>query len=467
MDLADYAVKHAMKLGATYVEARWERASTIGVLLKNGVPQVSDFSLEEGVGVRILREGVCVNASTNILKKEEIRKMVEEAVRTASSSTRLSEEPTSFSVEKRVRKRYGVKEKKKVRDVEASDMLNILKDVDSVLADAEEVSSRHLFLGHSIIEKYYTNTEGSKIFSRIPSIGASVFFTLKDNNILQRQKEFSATGGYERLDAWNLPEWTLEEVKNLRKMLTKGRRPDKGPMDVVCAPEIVGIAVHESVGHPFEADRVMGREAAQGGESYLNPGDIGRRIGSIHVNVVDDPTIEGSAGYFLFDDEGVAAQRKVLLSGGVVSDMLHNRETARRIGRNSNGSARASDYSCEPLIRMSNTFLLPGDESEEELIESVRKGIYMKSFMEWNIDDRRVNQRYVSAEAYAIRNGRLVEPVRNVILEVSTEGLWSSLEGVADNLEFSSGICGKGEPLQGIGVWMGGPTAKFAGLRVR
>jgi TldD protein len=124
------------------------------------------------------------------------------------------------------------------------------------------------------------------------------------------------------------------------------------------------------------------------------------------------------------------------------------------------------DYASEPIIRMSNTYLAPGDMSFEELIEDIDLGIYVKSYMEWNIDDVRWNQRYVGLEAYMIRNGELVEPVKNPVLEFTTGWFYSNILGVDKNLEFFPGTCGKGEPSQGVPVWFGGPNVKLSKMRV-
>ena len=153
-------------------------------------------------------------------------------------------------------------------------------------------------------------------------------------------------------------------------------------MDVVTGPEVTGIAVHESCGHPYEADRIFGREGAQAGESFVKKSDIGKRIGSNIVTIADDPCVDGGFGYYLYDDEGVKARRKILMKNGLVNEFLHNRETAAMMNMKSNGGARANGYDKEPLVRMSNTFVLPGEHNDDELFRDVKKGIYLKSFRE-------------------------------------------------------------------------------------
>jgi TldD protein len=115
---------------------------------------------------------------------------------------------------------------------------------------------------------------------------------------------------------------------------------------------------------------------------------------------------------------------------------------------------------------MGNTFMKPEDHTLDELLEDVTYGVYMKSFMEWNIDDRRYNQRYVGLEAYIIENGRIGAPVRNPILEVTTPGLYGSVDAVGKEVEYSGATCGKGDPQQGAPVWTGGPPIRVRRIRL-
>ena len=151
----------------------------------------------------------------------------------------------------------------------------------------------------------------------------------------------------------------------------------------------------------------------------------------------------------------------------MINEFYHNRETAGSMATNSNGSARASDFDKEPIVRMSNTYFEPGKQSEKELIESARTGVYFKTFTEWNIDDRRYNNRYVSSEAYLIQNGRITKPLRNVVFEITTPKIYSSIEAVGSNFELHAAPCGKGEPMQEMPVTHGGGSLKLVNIKLR
>jgi TldD protein len=209
---------------------------------------------------------------------------------------------------------------------------------------------------------------------------------------------------------------------------------------------------------------------SQAGRSFIFKGGpywLGPRIGSELVNIVDNPTIDHSYGFYEFDDEGVKARPRFLYKNGLINEFLHNRESAAKMGKKSNGSARAVDYDREAIIRMANTYLAPGDLTEEELLEDVKKGVYMKSFTEWNIDDRRFNQRYVGREAYIIENCELGFPVVRPTIETTTKNFWSAVDGVTKTLKYEAATCGKGDPMQGIPVYTGGPVIRLKDVYVK
>ncbi|MFN3622242.1 MAG: TldD/PmbA family protein, partial [Nitrososphaerales archaeon] len=229
---------------------------------------------------------------------------------------------------------------------------------------------------------------------------------------------------------------------------------------------VVGLVAHESSGHPAEADRILGREGAQAGESYLKKDSLGLKIGSSEAYVSDDPTIPHSMGFYLYDEEGVKARKRRLIEGGIIREYLHNRATAHTFSTKSNAASRSVAYNREPIIRMANTYVEPGDYTFEELLEDVKLGVYIKSFMEWNIDDIRMNQRYVGLEAYLIEQGDLKEGVKAPILEITTPKFWSSVDARGRDLQFKAASCGKGDPMQGAPVWTGGPHIRLRRIKL-
>jgi TldD protein len=467
-DLADFAITHASKLGCSYAEARLEHSSQNGFMIKNGVPQISSFGKVSGLGIRFLINKSLGFMSTNELDKDTIKRLLEHAVSTTKRGSRIGEEIT-LTEEKAYKQTYEVKQKIKLDDVDPEEKMQLLLDAEKEIMSLNvNVPGRYISMADFTTTEYLVNTDGTKLLATVPKVNFFYFLTIQEKNkTSQRYWQYGNSGGYEFVKKWNIPDMLREEVKAQHEQLKHGIKTPKGKQDLVVAPQVVGIMVHESVGHPYEADRIFGREAAQAGESFVTSDMIGTKIGSDVVTVVDDPTIENSYGFFLYDNEGIKARRKYLMKEGVITEFLHNRETAFHMGLQSNGSSRAVDYDKESIVRMSNTILLPGDYSEEELIEGVKNGIYMKNFMEWNIDDKRLNQKYVGAESYLIKNGKIADRIINPTIEISTPDLWKAVDAVAKNTEYHSGNCGKGEPMQAIPVWFGGPSMRLRNLMIK
>ena len=457
-ELASFAVSYLQKKGASFVEARMESREEQGFMLKNSNPEIAGFDETTGIGIRFILNDNMGFATTNELSKTRVKNAMDRALNLTKSSSKIGEK-IDFSTSKSVKDKFKVKQKVNLLDLEPGDKLKVIKELDK---SVKEVDNRFFSISDTLLKKHYTNSEGVSVYSEIPRVKVFYFLTLIDGqNSIQRWLQKGAVSGYEALKEWKLEEELPREAKELEKNMKEGVKIKKGVMDVVCAPEVTGIAVHESAGHPYEADRIAGREAAQAGESFIKEKMKGERIGSDVVTVVDDPTLDNSFGFYKFDDEGVKARRKFMIEKGMIKEFMHDRSTSLQMDVQSNGAARANNYDVEPLVRMSNTFMLPGNHTEEELIEGVKKGVYLKNFMEWNIDDVRYNQKYVGCEAFLIENGKLTKPVKAPALEITTPKLWGSIDAASNKIELFAGNCGKGSPMQGIPVLMGGPSIRL------
>jgi len=473
-DLIKVGLRVAENLGAEYVEGRFQSDTHETLVLKNGVPEVSSFRKLEGLSIRVVYRGSMGFASTNLLSRESVRETAERAFKLAKAVSAELNEEIGLSEEKFERERFEVKPKVEFADIDLESKFKVLMEIDeSSKSGAEEfgvkLPARMFTLNGSITKKLFINSDGANVSSTMPKIALNAFLTAyhAQKGSAQRYLSLGETAGWEAMEKWDPHELLRDESSILSKIVLEAKEPPSGRMDVILGPEVVGIVCHESCGHPSEADRILGREAAQAGETYLRVNSIGMRVGSQEVTVVDDPTIPGSFGFYLYDEEGVKAKRRLLIKEGVINEFLHNRETAYKFGVSSNASSRATAYNREPIVRMANTFMQPGNYSFEELLEDIKDGVYIKTFMEWNIDDLRFNQRYVGLESYRIVKGELKEMVRNPALEVTTPGLWSAVDAVGEDLEFQAAYCGKGDPMQGIPVWTGGPSIRLRRISLR
>lgn len=467
-DLALFSITQAQKLGASYVEARLEDTKANSLVMKNGAVEASSFDHITGIGIRFLINQKQGFVSTNELNKKKLSEIIEKAIRRAKATTSLGEN-ISFSNEKTQQAKYEVKQKKKLANISIEEKMAMLNEANKAIDDTNiSVPSRYVVLSDADTQEFFHNSQGSKITAHVPRMHFYYFLTISANQkATQRYWVYGASGGWEQAEKWNMPQIFTHEVTSMNTVLKKGIKSPQGVMPIICGPQVSGIMAHESCGHPFEADRILGREAAQAGESYIAKNMVGKKIGSSVVSIADDPTIENSYGFYLYDNEGVKARKKILMKKGTVNEFLQNRETAFELKTKSNGSSRASDFEKEPLIRMSNTFMMPGDYAHEELFEGIKKGIYMKNFMEWNIDDKRLNQKYTGAEAYLIENGKISTPIINPILEVSSLKMYPAIDAMGKDLELHAGDCGKGDIMQSMPVTLGGPSIRLQGLRIK
>jgi len=472
-DLLEFVIELAKARGATYAEARYQSDESESSLLKNGVPEVSSFESRKGISVRVIVEGGLGFGATNQMGRRELRAMVKRAAAAAKASSRLRAKPIAMGQADLYQGKAEIRPRVNFDVVDLEGRIGLLKEVDEAGVGAAEgagakLAGRYVSLDTLVTEKRILNTDGVKAESSTPRVSMDIFLTAFDaaKGTAQRMMNLGESGGWENVERWDPVGLAARESKALVKVLMKAEAMKEETSDLVLGPEVVGIVSHESSGHPCEADRIIGREAAQAGETYLGRDAFGLKVGSAVVNVVDDPTIARSYGQYQFDDEGVKARKRYLIKEGLITEFLHNRETAAEFGVHSNGASRSTAYNREPIVRMANTFVEPGDLDFEELLEGVRFGVYLKNFMEWNIDDRRYNQRYVGLEAYRIEDGELRGMIRNPILEITTPGLWSAVDAVGNELEFSAATCGKGDPMQGVPVWTGGPHIRLRNVRM-
>jgi TldD protein len=469
-EIVDFALECARNRGIEYAEARAHSQAYDGLMLRNGVVEAVVSAVDSGFCVRLMADGGIGFASTNKWTREEAGAIVNLAFKHARAANR--KEKLVFAEEKGVKTRWAVGEKKKMENISLEERISTLAEVDKALASSKvKIAATSSSCSTSLTTKYFVNSEGSRISSCVPRVSAFFFITVAEQGKTeQAYEQFGYSGGWEAFSKWKIPEKMVHDAMVLRDVITKAKAVKPGNSDLVCGSEVAGIAAHESCGHPMEADRVLGREMSQAGRSFIYKGGrywVGTRIGSKAVTVVDDPTVENSYGFYEFDDEGVRARRRFLYKDGVINEFLHNRESAAKLGVKSNGSSRSVNYDREAIVRMSNTFVLPGKLSEEELLEDIKYGVYMKSFTEWNIDDKRFNQRYVGREAYLIENGELKNPVARPVIETTTLKFWTAVDGVSGKVEFDSATCGKGDPEQGVPVYTGGPCLRLRRVFVK
>lgn len=443
-----------------YAEVRFMELEGSGAAYRNGSFEGAAYSKSSGYSLRVLNDSLAISFS-NSENFDELLKALDIAVKRSMVPGK-----SRIVTKSDGKKDWVVSGSKKVDNVSLDDKISMLRDNDSLM-ETLGASVRMNYISDRKVKQAFMNSEGSQIRGEFSRVSYFYFAGILDSGEFEQSTgEFGSTGGYEYFDTLNLRDRITGDIGAIKKaMHAKHMKP--GKMDLVIGPEISGIVAHESAGHPTEYDRIVGREGALAGESFLTGKKLPMKIGSDAVSVIDDPSMKGSYGFYVYDDEGIMSRKRYLYRKGYTDEFIHNRESAARQGVEPNGGGRSSSWNMEPLPRMSTTYIEPGDYSFEELVEGVKEGVYVKNFTEWNIDDIRFNEKYVGKEAYRISNGKIAEQIRRPVIETNTIKFYSAIDAVARDMEFFAGQCGKGDPEQGVDIWMGGPHARLRDLYIQ
>lgn len=261
------------------------------------------------------------------------------------------------------------------------------------------------------------------------------------------------TGGWDCLFRAQTATQISEEACKTAVDLLSSELPDGGLSTVILSPSIVGLLVHEAIGHTVEADFVLSGSVAQG--------KIGHRVGSDLVTLCDSgfsEYYEGAGGTIPVDDEGVIPTNTVIIKNGILTSYLHNRETAERFGVAPTGSARAWEYGDVPLIRMRNTFLLPGNSSLDEMIANTKDGYYLDGAKNGQADATGEFM-FAVQKAYRIQNGKITHLLKGVTVSGLAFDVLQNVDMVSKEFKWDlgSGHCGKGQPAK---VDAGGPYVR-------
>jgi TldD protein len=232
-----------------------------------------------------------------------------------------------------------------------------------------------------------------------------------------------------------------------------------GEMTVVLGPGWPGILLHEAIGHGLEGDFNRKKTSAFSGL-------IGQQVAAKGVTVVDDGTLEGRRGSITIDDEGTPSQRNVLIEDGILTGYLQDRMNARLMGVKPTGNGRRESYADHPMPRMTNTVMLNGSHSPDEILQSVKKGIYAVNFGGGQVDITSGKFVFSASEAYLIEDGRIGRPVKGATLIGNGPDALTKVKMIGNDMKLDDGIGTCGKDGQSVPVGVGQPTLRIDGLTV-
>jgi len=279
----------------------------------------------------------------------------------------------------------------------------------------------------------------------------------------KRQSGSSGGGGRFGLDYFAQPGKDAvshgREAARVAIAMLDAREAPAGEMPVVLAAGDSGILLHEAVGHGLEAD--FNRK-----ETSNYTGQLGKPVASALCTVVDDGTIGASRGSINVDDEGYPSGRHVLIENGILVGYMHDRLSAKHFGVNPGGNGRRESFRSMPLPRMTNTLLMPGPHAPEELIASVKRGIYAKRFSGGQVNISNGDFVFSLTESYLIEDGKLTAPLKGVNLIGNGPEAMRKVDMLGTDFELSDGIWTCGKDGQSVPVGVGTPSCRISGITV-
>ncbi len=457
-EYADDAVNYALDNGCQYCDVRAEKISQKGIAVENGDIEYSISKNDEGIGIRVLNSGAwgffAISAPTSgEIIREGVLRACKNALHASEKRQNKIEIVSTPTYEKKIN--FPVLVEPSIEEISKAGY-----DCDKIIQNEKRIIKSIVNLSFSTFSKYFVNSEGSKIMQNYTDTIADLTATANESGLTQSVNiTEGGRGGLEKISEDKLEKVSYDISKKAAALIdAKPAKKEEGV--VVMNPDFVGLLTHEILGHPSEADRVLGKEMAWAGGAWW-AGKLGTKIGSDELNVFDDPTIQGSLGWYEFDDEGVKSNRTNLIEDGVLTNHMQSKETAKIFSEKPSGNMRATSYRFMPLIRMACTCIANGDWNQDEMIKEVKDGYLISNMKIPSIDMKRYNWSISCQYAHKIENGEVTDLLRDVIVIGTAPEFFKSIDACGNDFTVRPITnCGKGDPMQSMMMGNGGPSIR-------
>jgi TldD protein len=451
--LADEVLRAARRRGGSFAEVFVEETTTTSIRLDDGKVEELTTGRDRGAGVRVARGTSYGYAFSNRLDRDALLQAAE-----AASAALRSEEPGSVVDLTTLEGPATNRVEHPAGDLPAADKVAWLREVDDAARSfSPEVVQVTGVYGDSLQRRLIATSDGRWIEEDRPRIRIVAQVVAKRGDVIQTGFHGpAACAGVEFIDA-NPPRAVAEVAAKRAVTMLDSIPAPAGEMAAVLAPGMGGVLFHEAVGHPLEADAVDK-------EASVYRGLLGTKCASDLINGVDDATIPNGWGSYTFDDEAEPAQRTVLFTDGVLQGFLYDRLRAEKDGVASTGNGRRQSYASPPVPRMTNTNILNGTATRDDVIASTERGVFVTSLGGGQVNPATGDFVFGVSEGFLIEDGAVGVPVRGANLIGRAIEVMSAVDAVADDFDTWEGVCGKDG--QSAPVGSGSPTLRIARITV-
>ena len=477
-DWAQIAVGTALVRGATYADARVMDIRQRDISTKNGAIGTVAESESLGIGVRVIASGAWGFAATDRLTREGVQACAAEAVSIAKASALAKTHNVVLAPEQAYEDTWQSPFIKDPFRIPVERQIDLLLAADKEMRKVKGVTLAEGSMSFRRIEQFFASSIGSAIHQVKMLSGAGIVATSFAGKEIQKRSYPNSFGGQHMESGYELVE-SLDLAGNAGRVgeesvaLHSAAQCPEGTSTIILESAQLGLQIHESVGHPIELDRVLGQEANFAGMSFLTIDKLRKlRYGSEIVNVVADARLEHGPGLgtFGYDDEGVPAHCTPIISNGLFTGYLSNRESAAAIGeKRSGGTMRTESWNRLPIIRMTNVSLLPGTWKYDDLIADTDDAILMETNRSWSIDDRRYHFQFSTEIGWEIKGGKKGRMIKNPSYSGITTEFWNSCDAICSRdywTLWGTPNCGKGQPMQTMGTGHGASPSRFRNIKI-
>ena len=408
-----------------------------------------------GFGLRSVSEDVVGYAHSSEISKSSLSR----ATNTIKSARLNSNTNIDLSPNNTNKKYYN--EENPILELPFSEKIQILKKVDDY---ARSLSSKVEQVSASLISSWQgvriIRADGRMFDDIRPLVRLNVNIAIKEKNRMETGS-YGSGGRHEISLLTNEENWKkhVDEAYSQAKIMINAEAAPAGEMIVVLGPGWPGILLHEAIGHGLEGD--FNRKKTSVFSNLL-----GKKVASEGVNVIDDGTIDYKRGSLSIDDEGTPTEKTSLIENGILVGYMQDRLNGRLMKSKSTGNGRRQSFAHQPMPRMRNTIMVAGQEDPEEILKSVKKGVYAKSFAGGQVDITNGKFVFSASEAYNIESGKVTSPIKGATLIGSGFEVLKKVSMIGNDMQLDPGIGTCGKNGQGVPVGVGQPTLKINGLTV-